>query len=248
MNSKTWVIIPARYGSTRLQAKPLLELAGNPLFAHVFDRAVEAGVDPARVVLATDDVRISQRAGDFGIHAVMTSREHGSGSDRVLEATSIIGVGNDDIVVNLQADEPFVPAELVSSLIRHAKSCNFGISTVVVPLACRDDFLDPNVVKVVLGDAGRALYFSRAGIPYARDRESAFGLAYRHIGVYCYEMSSLKRFCSLSPPALEQSEKLEQLRALHYGLPIGCVVFDGAVPHGVDTLADYQRLIEKYGP
>jgi 3-deoxy-manno-octulosonate cytidylyltransferase (CMP-KDO synthetase) len=244
--ANVWVVIPARYGSSRLPGKPLLQIAGKPIFAHVVSRAVEVGIDPAKVVVATDDQRIIDRASS-GIQAVMTSDQHESGSDRVLEAARKLLVEDDDLVVNLQGDEPFVPVELIQCLLEYAESSSFGISTVCVPMSDAAAFVNENAVKVVLGDKGRAIYFSRAGIPYARGELGGYGEAFRHVGIYCYRMSVLKRFCAMTPPSLENMEKLEQLRALYYGIDIGCIKYSGGVPDGVDTNDDYQQLLNQYG-
>lgn len=245
--ANVWVVIPARYGSARLPGKPLLPIAGKPIFAHVAARAIEAGIDPSKVIVATDDQRIIDSASSHGIQAVMTSEQHDSGSDRVLEAAQKLLVADDDLVVNLQGDEPFVPVELIQCLLEYAESSSFGISTVCVPMNDASAFVNENAVKVVLGDKGRAIYFSRAGIPYTRGELGGYSEAFRHVGIYCYRMSVLKRFCAMIPPSLENMEKLEQLRALYYGIDIGCIKYSGGVPHGVDTNDEYQKLLSQYG-
>jgi len=247
LGSKVWAIIPARYGSTRLPGKPLLPIAGKPMFAHVAQRAQEAGVETSCIAIATDDERIANSASEQGIRALMTCSHHDSGSDRVLEAAQKIGAADEDLILNLQGDEPFVPPLLISSLVQYASKSPFSISTVSVPIEVESQFYNENSVKVVLGDKGRAIYFSRAGIPFERGAETDFRSALRHIGVYCYQMKALKQFCSSVPPSLEGIEKLEQLRALYYGLDIGCIVFNGTVPIGVDTQAEYDELLKIYG-
>lgn len=244
---KVWAIIPARYGSTRLPGKALLPLAGKPIFAHAAARAHEAGVEASCIAIATDDERIAMSATKYGIRAVMTGDHHESGSDRVLEAAQNLPIGDRDLVINLQGDEPYIPSKLIVSLIEYAMSSTFEISTACVPLEDSGAFLNENTVKVVVGDKGRAIYFSRAGVPYERGRKSGFGAAFRHVGIYSYTLSALKTFCSLQPPELEMTEKLEQLRALYYGIEIGCIKYSGEVPYGIDTESEYQHLLAIYG-
>jgi 3-deoxy-manno-octulosonate cytidylyltransferase (CMP-KDO synthetase) len=220
------IVIPARHASARLPGKPLLPLAGKPMIQWVHERAADCGA--AEVVVATDDARIAAVATAFGADVAMTSSAHETGTDRIAEVAERRGWSADDLVVNLQGDEPLMPAALVRQvaalLARHATA---DIATLAGPLAGIEAFMDPNVVKVVTGAAGRALYFSRAPIPWNRDaapqglaNQRAFDGARRHIGLYAYRVAALRRLAGLAPTRLERLEKLEQLRALEHGLDI----------------------------
>ena len=220
------VVIPARYGSTRLPGKPLLELAGKPLLQWVYERALRCGAD--EVVVATDDERIATVARGFGAPVMLTAASHETGTDRIAEVADRAGWDPSVMVVNLQGDEPLMPAALVQQaaalLASHASA---DIATLAVPLDTLQALLDPNVVKVVTTLQGRALYFSRAPIPWHRD-EAPAGLlsqcshegARRHIGLYAYRVGALRRLAALQPTPLERLERLEQLRALEHGMDI----------------------------
>jgi 3-deoxy-manno-octulosonate cytidylyltransferase (CMP-KDO synthetase) len=242
------IVIPARYGSSRLPGKPLLKLAGKPMLQWVYERAQSCIA--AEILIATDDERIFEAAQGFGASVVMTSLTHVSGTDRIAEVAHSQGWPPDDIVVNLQGDEPLMPAQLVDQvatlLEKHAEA---GVATVASRLNTLAQFLDPNVVKVVTDTTGRALYFSRAPIPWGRDSAAAgmasqrsFAGARRHIGLYAYRISCLHRLAMLQPTLLEQIEKLEQLRALENGVEIR--VADAVVTPGpdVNTPEDLQRV------
>jgi len=220
------VVIPARYGSTRLPGKALLPLAGKPMIQWVYERARRSRA--SEVIIATDDARIQQAAQSFGAPVAMTSPKHVSGTDRIAEVAEQRKWAARDIVVNVQGDEPLMPPALidqVASVLHDAPSA--GIATLAAPIGSTDDFLNPNVVKVATDMAGRALYFSRAPIPWNRDGASG-GLetqrshegARRHIGIYAYRVNALLKLASLPPANLELLEKLEQLRALAHGIEI----------------------------
>ncbi len=242
------VVIPARFASTRLPGKPLLDIAGRPMLHHVWERACRSGAH--RVVIATEDARICDVARAFGADVCMTSAAHPSGTDRLQEVVRVLGLDADEIVVNVQGDEPLIPSAVIDqvalSLAAHPQC---AIATLCEPLADAAQFLDPNVVKVVCGEGGRALYFSRAPIPWPRDAfahsrtELPAGMpARRHIGIYAYRVAFLHRFVNWRTGALEAFESLEQLRALEHGESIHVAQACSVVPAGVDTPADLQRV------
>ena len=240
------VIIPARFGSTRLPGKPLLPIAGKPLLQWVWQSAAASGADS--VLIATDDERIRSAAAKFGAESIMTSPDHASGTDRIAEAVRARGLSPDDIVVNLQGDEPAMPAAVVArvaGILREIPDADIG--TAVAPIETLRDFLDPNCVKALRAADGRALYFSRAPVPWPRDnvaanRPTAFAGTWRHIGIYAYRVRSLLRFAAWAPTQLEMTEKLEQLRALECGMHIQLVTLSEAPPAGVDTPEDLERV------
>lgn len=233
------VIIPARYGASRLPGKPMLDLAGKPVIRHVVERALESGAK--RVVVATDDQRIEKVAIACGAQAVMTGADHQSGTDRIAEAARLLALDNDEIIVNVQGDEPDMPPQLIqqmaSALSRHAP---ISMCTACTPISDRATLHDPNVVKVVRDVNDFALYFSRA--PIAFDRDDLGGYAYRrHLGIYGYRARYIIEFSGTAVCALEQTEKLEQLRALYRGDRIYCPDAISAPEIGIDTEADIQR-------
>jgi 3-deoxy-manno-octulosonate cytidylyltransferase (CMP-KDO synthetase) len=240
------VIIPARYGSTRLPGKPLLQLGDRPLIHWVWQSAVDSGA--ASVLVATDDERIRAAALRFGADCAMTSPNHVSGTDRIAETVRARGFAAEDIVVNLQGDEPLMPAAVVAGVaqgLRETAGCD--ISTAVAPIRSLREFLDPNCVKALRARDGRALYFSRAPVPWPRDsiaaeRPAAFLGAWRHIGIYAYRVRSLLQFAAWPPTPLETTEKLEQLRALEHGMHIHLVALSVAPPAGIDTPEDLARV------
>ncbi|EHZ2591248.1 3-deoxy-manno-octulosonate cytidylyltransferase [Vibrio campbellii] len=237
------IVIPARYGSSRLIGKPLLEINDKPIFWHVFQRCLEAGFDSRDIMLATDDTRIFEKASDLNIPVVMTSCEHDSGTDRIFEVATSQGWNKQDIVINIQGDEPLVDPELIRQLsLFTRKHTEFEITTAVVPIVHSDDFNNPNVVKAVMGLNHRALYFTRSNSPYNRELPSDLSLAFRHVGIYAYTVGALDAFCSFEEAPLEAYEKLEQLRALSNGMAIGACYFEGELAHGVDTWDDYLTI------
>ena len=240
------VIIPARFGSTRLPGKPLLAVAGRPLLQWVWQSALASGA--ASVLVATDDERIRAAAAKFGADCVMTSAQHVSGTDRIAEAVRAKGLPADDIVVNLQGDEPAMPASIVARVAAALREVpGSDIATAVSPLESLQDFLDPNCVKALRAADGRALYFSRAPVPWPRDsitadRPTVFAGAWRHIGIYAYRVRSLLQFAAWPATPLEMTEKLEQLRALEHGMHIHLVALAESPPAGVDTPQDLERV------
>jgi 3-deoxy-manno-octulosonate cytidylyltransferase (CMP-KDO synthetase) len=237
------VVVPARYGSTRLPGKALLPLAGKPMIQWVYERARRSGAQ--QVIIATDDERIAGAARGFGAEVRMTAATHASGTDRIAEVARAEHWGDSDIVVNLQGDEPLMPEALIdqvaSLLAAHAGS---AIATLAVPLQSVAALLDPNVVKVVCDLQQRALYFSRAPIPWSRDGagQGSYADARRHLGIYAYRVAALQRIAALPPSAIELREQLEQLRALEHGMDIR--VADAQVTPGADvnTAADLAAV------
>jgi 3-deoxy-manno-octulosonate cytidylyltransferase (CMP-KDO synthetase) len=240
------VAIPARYGSTRLPGKPLLALAGEPMIVHVARRARAAGA--ADVVVATDDARIEAALAGSGVRVVLTGAEHASGSDRLAEVAERLGWADDAIVVNLQGDEPLAPASGIRAVAAALAEDAAPMATLATPLQSAEELFDPNCVKLVRDLAGRALYFSRAPVPWPRD---AFqhdrtrlppGLPFlRHIGIYAYRAGFLRRYAQLPRTPLEQLESLEQLRALEHGHAIAVRIAPEPFPPGVDTAEDLLR-------
>jgi 3-deoxy-manno-octulosonate cytidylyltransferase (CMP-KDO synthetase) len=240
------VIIPARFSASRLPGKPLLAVGDRPLIQWVWQRARAS--EAASVIIATDDVRIRDAAQGFGAECLMTSAKHASGTDRVAEVVRTKGFAADDIVVNLQGDEPMMPARVVNEVAAalHAQP-QTDIATAVAPIRSLAEFLDPSCVKALRGRDGQALYFSRAPVPWPRDSVSAgrptgYAGAWRHVGIYAYRVRSLLQFAAWAPTPLEETEKLEQLRALEHGMRIHLAVLSEAPPAGVDTPEDLERV------
>jgi len=242
------IVIPARYASSRLPGKPLIELAGKTMIQHVYERAVETGVKD--IVIATDNDRIRREAESFGAEVVMTSPEHENGTERIAEVAAIKGWDDDVVIVNLQGDEPLIPQQLIemtaASLINYPQA---GMSSVCTPLEDDQDAFDPNVVKVVLDKDQFAMYFSRASIPWDRDgyKDGSDKMTtkmplYRHIGMYGYRVSFLRQYHSMESCALETTEALEQLRALWYGVKIHMSIIDEPPGHGIDTAEVVERV------
>ncbi|MEO5364279.1 MAG: 3-deoxy-manno-octulosonate cytidylyltransferase [Magnetococcus sp. DMHC-8] len=238
MNDTIVVIIPARFASSRLPGKPLLDLGGKPMIRHVYERALQAGV--ATVWVATDDQRIFEAVQAFGGRVIMTSAHHQSGTDRVAEAAQQLEA---TIVVNVQGDEPLLDPALIDQVAAPLQADpHLDMATLAHPLHDPEEANDPNVVKVVCDRRGFALYFSRLPIPFDRDRGEGRAPLLRHVGLYAYRAGFLQTFARLPPTELEQRERLEQLRALEYGHAIRVVVADGAAAIGVDTPADVQKV------
>ena len=246
------VVIPARHASTRLPGKPLADIAGKPMVVHVADRARRSGA--TSVCIATDHEGIAAACREHGHQALMTRADHPSGTDRIAEVARQLRLARGTIVVNVQGDEPLIEPALiraVASLLHEDRSA--AVATACCPISDAAELFNPNAVKVVLDARGQALYFSRAPIPWDRDRfaKSAgarTGLAgavanwYRHIGIYAYRASFLGQYGALAPSPLEQAEALEQLRVLWHGFHIAVAVRRKAPPAGVDTPADLRRV------
>ncbi len=241
------VLIPARLKSTRLPGKPLADIAGKPMVVRVAERALAAGA--SRVVVALDDASVEAACRVHGIETIMTRPDHLTGTDRLSEAVSKLGLHDDEIVVNVQGDEPLMPVEVIRSVAGLLAERDCAIATAAHPITDIEAFMNPNVVKVALDSESYALTFSRAPLPYPRDhfRDQKPGLpadlpAYHHLGIYAYRVKFLKRFPTLEQPPLERYESLEQLRALFYGERIVVKVLNEDLPAGVDTPEDLERV------
>jgi 3-deoxy-manno-octulosonate cytidylyltransferase (CMP-KDO synthetase) len=233
---KFTVVIPARHASTRFPGKPLADLGGRPMVVRVCERAAASGA--AQVHVATDDDRIADAVRAAGFSALATRTDHPSGTDRIAEAARQLGLAEQDIVVNLQGDEPLMAPELIREVAGALeRDRDAAMATACHPL--HDDLANPNVVKVVLDARNRALYFSRAQIPYPRE---AGGRWYRHAGLYAYRMAFLQAYSRLAVSPLEKAEALEQLRALWHGYAIAVVVSEQDIPPGVDTPEDLEAV------
>jgi 3-deoxy-manno-octulosonate cytidylyltransferase (CMP-KDO synthetase) len=236
------VVIPARYASTRLSGKPLLDIAGKPMVIRVADQAIKSGA--SEVVIATDFEKILQVAAEHNIKAVMTLVTHVSGTDRIAEVAQQLNWGDDEIVVNVQGDEPLIDPTLIQEVAAHlASSQDAVMATACHAIHDETALLNPNIVKVVMDVHGNALYFSRSPIPYPRDEIYKNNIqAYRHIGIYAYRVGFLKKYAELAVTELEKIESLEQLRVLYYGYKIGVTVTANAPESGVDTQADLDYV------
>jgi 3-deoxy-manno-octulosonate cytidylyltransferase (CMP-KDO synthetase) len=240
------VVIPARFAASRLPGKPLLLIGQQPLIQWVWRRAIASGA--ASVLVATDDERVRSVARSFGADCLMTSQHHASGTDRVAEVVRTRRFAPEDIVVNLQGDEPMMPPETVAGVAQALQDAACAdLATAVAPIQSLQEFLDPNCVKALRAIDGRALYFSRAPVPWPRDSVTAdkpthFADAWRHIGIYAYRVRSLLRFAAWPPTPLELTEKLEQLRALEHGMHIHLMAVPTVPPAGVDTPEDLDRI------
>ena len=247
------VVIPARHDSVRLPGKALRQIGGKPMVQWVYERARAAGA--LEVLIATDDARIVAAARAFGAEAVMTAPTHASGTDRIAEVAGARGWPGREIVVNLQGDEPLMPPALIAQVAALLDSTpTADVATLATPIGSLQELLDTNAVKVVTDAGGRALYFSRAPIPWNRAgapsdlaSQTDAGGARRHLGIYAYRVAALERLAALAPGALELREKLEQLRALENGLHIQ--VADASEPPGpdVNTAADLARVAALLG-
>ena len=246
------VVIPARYASVRLPGKPLRMIAGRPMIEHVHARATLAGA--TEVIVATDDERIAAACREFGAEVALTEPAHPSGTDRLAEVARLRDWPPDAIVVNVQGDEPLIPPRIVAQVAALlAQTPAAALATLATPIGSLEELLDPNVVKVVMATDGRALYFSRAPVPWQREAAARnengparHALALRHIGLYAYRVATLKSLAALAPTPLEQAERLEQLRALENGFSIAVATAVEVPGPGVDTEADLlavERLI-----
>lgn len=243
MDIRFKVVIPARYASTRLPGKPLLKIGGRPMLQYVHEQALQSGAD--EVIVATDDQRIQDAANGFGATVCMTSAAHESGTERLAEVAAQMAWDDQSIVVNVQGDEPLLPPTLIHQVAEGlASHPQAAVATLAYPIEQADQITDPNIVKVVLDNAGYALYFSRAPIPCRRDESFTADLppTLRHIGLYAYRAGFLKSYQQLQPSPLEDAEKLEQLRVLWHGLKIFVAVASEMPGHGVDTESDLQRV------
>lgn len=242
------VVVPARYASTRLPGKPLLKIGGVSMIRRVAMRAAASGA--AQVVVATDDARVAaeMRGCEGDILVCMTREDHASGTDRIAEVVSHFGWPEDTVVVNLQGDEPFAPAAGIRAVVDTLAGDDAPMATLATAISDVEEFFDPNIVKVVKGGNGRALYFTRAPAPWARDAFAndrhvlPAGVPFlRHIGIYAYRAGFLRRMAALPRTPLEQAESLEQLRALEHGYAISVNLTPEPFPPGIDTPEDLDR-------
>lgn len=241
------VIIPARYASTRLPGKPLADINGKPMIVHVMERARESGAK--RVIVATDHPDVKTAVEAAGGEVCMTRADHQSGTERLAEVIDLCGFADDEIIVNVQGDEPMIPSVIVHQVADNLANCAAGMATLAVPIEDAEEAFNPNAVKVVMDAQGFALYFSRATIPWDRERfaqskETVGDTFLRHIGIYAYRAGFIRRYVTWEPSALEKIELLEQLRVLWYGEKIHVAVAKAIPSVGVDTPEDLQRVRE----
>lgn len=241
------VVIPARYASSRLPGKPLVDIGGRPMVLRVLERALRAGA--ASVVVATDDVRVQQAVEAAGHQALMTSPDHQSGTERLVEVAETLAWADDTLVVNVQGDEPLIDPQLIREAARQLVLHDDAVmATLAHPIHDHADFINPNVVKVVADETGYALYFSRAPIPWPRDAFASQHAmphelgALRHIGLYAYRAGFLRTYAGLASSPLERYEMLEQLRVLWHGYRISLGISPTAPAPGVDTPEDLERV------
>ncbi|HUL66472.1 MAG TPA: 3-deoxy-manno-octulosonate cytidylyltransferase [Burkholderiaceae bacterium] len=245
-------LIPARLASTRLPRKPLADIGGIPMVVRVAQRAAQSGA--ARVVVAADDAAIADACRAHGVQAVLTATSHATGTDRLAEACRVLGLRPDELVVNVQGDEPLIPPDLIAKVAHLlASNADCAIATAAHAIHDANEFFSPHVVKVVTDRHGHALYFSRAPIPWARDAFARDRTALpadltvlRHVGLYAYRVAFLERFPSLERAPIETFESLEQLRALWHGERIVVLPLAQALPAGVDTPADLELVRRAY--
>lgn len=241
-DAKVVAIIPARYHSNRFEGKPVAPILGKPMIQHVYERALTVGL-LSRVVVATDDERIADCVKSFGGEVVMTRPDHASGTDRLAEAATKLGIPEQDVVVNIQGDQPLFPAEVIDQVARPLlEDPTLPMSTLIYKIIRKEEIPDPNHVKTVFDQNNNALYFSRSPIPFQRDpEEKVEPTYYKHLGFYAYRKGFLLTFVSLPEGEWERFEKLEQLRALEYGYRIKVILTEHDSVE-VDTLNDLKRV------
>jgi 3-deoxy-manno-octulosonate cytidylyltransferase (CMP-KDO synthetase) len=243
------VVIPARFGSTRFPGKPLALIQGKPMIQHVYERSVAAGAQD--VIVATDDKRIGDVVESFSGKVCYTGTQHESGTERIAEVLIKHEISDNTIVVNVQGDEPFIPPQNITQVAKNlmvaSTQANMQMATLCFPIGTKSELDNPNVVKVNFAKNGKALYFSRAPIPYDRRwmqntqqmHESAY---FRHVGIYAYKAAFIHQYIQLAPSHYEKIESLEQLRVLYHGFDVHVAIAHQAPPHGVDTPEDLDRL------
>jgi 3-deoxy-manno-octulosonate cytidylyltransferase (CMP-KDO synthetase) len=238
------VIIPARYASARLPGKPLKNIHGKTLIEHTYSNAILSAAK--RVIIATDDERISDVAKAFGAEVCLTSNSHISGTSRIAEAVEILGFANDEIIVNVQGDEPMLSPAVIDQVAINLDKSKMDMATLCEQIETEDLYFDPNCVKVVYNTRGKAMYFSRSPIPAFRNaQELDLGLCFRHIGIYAYRVGFLSQYTQLSSSRLEGAEKLEQLTILNEGFDIHVAPTCGPTGFGVDTQHDLDKVIKE---
>ena len=235
------VIIPARYASSRLPAKMLKEINGKSLIEHTYSNAIKSNA--SRVIIATDDERIKTVAEGFGAEVCMTNDSHTSGTSRIAEAVSFLNFQNDDVIVNLQGDEPMMSPRAINQVASNLVSSGMSVATLCETINTEDAYFDENCVKVVYNSRGRAMYFSRSPVPAFRDRQNInLDLCFRHIGLYAYRVNFLKNYSNMPISRLETAEKLEQLTFLMEGFDIHVDVSFASTGYGVDTESDLIKV------
>jgi 3-deoxy-manno-octulosonate cytidylyltransferase (CMP-KDO synthetase) len=242
------VVIPARYNSSRLPAKALADIGGRPMVLRVVDQARRSRAES--VLVATDDARIAGVCRDAGVDCMMTSPDHPSGTDRIAEVAHKLGLGGDSIIVNVQGDEPLIPPGVINQVADNlAARPGTGICTLYSAIADETEFRNPNAVKLVTDNQGNVLYFSRAPIPYPREgfSQACLAQAKRHVGLYAYRVAVLEQFTAWPPAAMEETEKLEQLRAMNHGIRIHAELCAEPMPAGVDTAEDLEAVRRLFG-
>ncbi|MFY2508329.1 3-deoxy-manno-octulosonate cytidylyltransferase [Vibrio pectenicida] len=239
------VIIPARYESTRLPGKPLADIAGKPMIQWVYEQSIQAGAD--EVIVATDDKRVESAVKAFGGKACMTSSKHQSGTERLAEVVQTMGISDDQVIVNVQGDEPLIPPVTIAQVANNLMNNQAPMATLAAEMSHQDEVFNTNAVKVVTDSNGYALYFSRATIPWDRDNfagseQLVVQPLMRHIGIYAYRAGFIKTYVNWMPTALEKIESLEQLRVLWYGEKIHVEIAKQIPPEGVDTSEDLEAV------
>ncbi|UGA55928.1 3-deoxy-manno-octulosonate cytidylyltransferase [Vibrio sp. VB16] len=240
------VVIPARYQSSRLPGKPLADIGGKPMIQWVYEQSLKSGAE--QVIIATDDERVEAKAREFGAQVCMTSPNHESGTERLAEVVDKMGINKNQIIVNVQGDEPLIPPSIIRQVAENlAKNSVAPMATLAVEIADEDEVFNSNAVKVVRDDKGFALYFSRASIPwdrdnFAKDPKAIKQSLLRHIGIYAYRAGFIDTYINWQPSVLEKIESLEQLRVLWYGEKIHVDVAIESPPAGVDTPEDLQKV------
>lgn len=244
------VVIPARYGSSRFPGKPLADIHGKPMIQHVYERAKSTSA--TQVVVATDDQRIADCVASFGGEVCMTRDDHESGTERIAEVIQLMAINPDTVVVNVQGDEPFIPSDNIQQVANNlAARSDFAMATLATGITESEDIDNPNAVKVVADNQGKALYFSRASIPFDRDGRNngdlnrTQRLMMRHIGIYAYRAAYVKQYVDYAASELEQVESLEQLRALWNGDAIHVALAVAPPPIGIDTPEDLARITQQ---
>ncbi|HAS64511.1 MAG TPA: 3-deoxy-manno-octulosonate cytidylyltransferase [Vibrio sp.] len=238
------VVIPARYQSTRLPGKPLADIAGKPMIQWVYEQSIQAGAD--NVIIATDDERVEKAAKAFGAQVCMTSPDHESGTERLAEVVKLMGIADDQIIVNVQGDEPLIPPTIIAQVADNLANSQAPMATLAVEITDEAEVFNPNAVKVLTDKDGYAMYFSRATIPWDRDNfannNTVAQPLLRHIGIYAYRAGFINTYINWQPSALEKIECLEQLRVLWYGEKIHVAVAKEAPAAGVDTPEDLEAV------
>ncbi|SHN90171.1 3-deoxy-manno-octulosonate cytidylyltransferase [Bathymodiolus heckerae thiotrophic gill symbiont] len=241
------VIIPARYASSRLPAKLLKDIYGKPLIQLTYENAMSSNA--TQVIIATDDERIRKVCESFGATVCMTSDQHTSGTSRIAQVLNELNIADDEIIVNVQGDEPMLDPKVIDQVANNLYKSKLQMATLCEPVLDKDQYLDPNCVKVVFDKAGKALYFSRSPIPYFRDEQDFdLLLCHKHIGIYAYRSEFITRYLQMPSSRIEQVEKLEQLTVLNEGFDIHIENACGDTGFGVDTQDDLDRVISALAP